>query len=821
AVYIAQWSRDEYTVTYQPGEHGTFEEQSTTGLHYGDTTPEGPDAANRHENGWTFLGWSPAVRTEVTGTITYVALWNQDDYAVVYQPGEHGTFEEQRTSGLHYGDATPEEPDAANHHEAGWSFTGWTPSVEETVNGNAVYTAQWSRDEYSVTYQPGEHGTFEEVAVPGLHYGDATPEEPDAGNNHEAGWKFIGWSPEVEATVSKTVTYVAQWEQEAYTVIYLPGRHGTFETTAVRDLHYGDTTPEAPDAMNQHEAGWSFAGWDPMPESTVSGNATYIAQWSQDEYTVIYQPGEHGTFEEASTPGLHYGDITPEGPNAAENHENGWSFTGWAPKVEDTVSGSATYVAQWSQDEYTVTYQPGEHGTFEEASTLGLHYGDTTPEGPNAAENHENGWSFTGWTPMVEDTVSGSATYVAQWSQDEYTVTYQPGEHGRFVEKSVAGLHYGDTTPEGPNAAENHENGWSFTGWAPMVEDTVSGNAIYVAQWSQDEYTVTYQPGEHGTFEEASTAELHYGDTTPEGPNAAENHEPGWSFTGWTPMVEDTVSGNATYVAQWSQDEYTVTYQPGAHGTFEEASILGLHYGDTTPEGPNAAENHENGWSFTGWAPSVEATVSGSVVYVAQWSRDEYTVTYQPGEHGTFEETSMRGLHYGDTTPEGPNAAENHENGWSFTGWAPKVEDTVSGSATYIAQWSQDEYTVTYQPGEHGTFEEASTAGLHYGDATPEGPNAAENHEPGWSFTGWTPMVEDTVSGSATYVAQWSQAEYTVTYQPGEHGTFAEASTSGLHYGDTTPKGPDAAENHEPGWSFTGWEPTVEGTVSGNAVYAA
>ncbi len=53
-----------------------------------------------------------------------------------------------------------------------------------------------------------------------------------------------------------------------------------------------------------------------------------------------------------------------------ENHENGWSFTGWAPKVEDTVSGSATYVAQWSQDEYTVTYQPGEHGTFEEASTL-------------------------------------------------------------------------------------------------------------------------------------------------------------------------------------------------------------------------------------------------------------------------------------------------------------------------------------------------------------------------------------------------------------------------------------------------------------------
>ncbi len=119
------------------------------------------------------------------------------------------------TSGLHYGDATPEGPDAASHHESGWSFAGWTPAVEETVNGNAVYIAQWSRDEYSVTYQPGAHGTFEEVAAAGLHYGDATPEEPDAANNHEAGWRFTGWSPEVEATVSKTVTYVAQWEQEA------------------------------------------------------------------------------------------------------------------------------------------------------------------------------------------------------------------------------------------------------------------------------------------------------------------------------------------------------------------------------------------------------------------------------------------------------------------------------------------------------------------------------------------------------------------------------------------------------------------------------
>ncbi len=42
SICAAQWSRNEYTVEYLPGGHGTFERR-TSGLHYGDATPEGPD----------------------------------------------------------------------------------------------------------------------------------------------------------------------------------------------------------------------------------------------------------------------------------------------------------------------------------------------------------------------------------------------------------------------------------------------------------------------------------------------------------------------------------------------------------------------------------------------------------------------------------------------------------------------------------------------------------------------------------------------------------------------------------------------------------
>ncbi len=107
--------------------------------------------------------------------------------------------------------------------------------------------------------------------------------------------------------------------------------------------------------------------------------------------------------------------------------------------------------------------------------------------------------------------------------------------------------------------------------------------------------------------------------------------------------------------------------------------------------------------------------------------RNEYTVEYLPGGHGTFErEREHQGLHYGDATPEGPDAVNNHEAGWSFAGWSPSWEASVTGNAVYIATWNRNEYTVTYQPGEHGTFEEQSTSGPHYGDATPEAPDAKE-----------------------------------------------------------------------------------------------
>jgi len=385
-------------------------------------------------------------------------------------------------------------------------------------------------------------------------------------------------------------------------------------------------------------------------------------------------------------------------------------------------------------------YYPGEEVTV--LGQGGISWSHHTFEGWNTT----SGGSGTDYAE--DDTFDmgyADVELFAQWEPIDYTVTYAPGEHGTFDSDVTGGLHFGDDTPEAP--ATPGDEGWEFDGWDPDPTETVEGNATYTAQWVQI-FTVTYDPGEHGTFDPDVTNGLHLGDSTPEAP--ATPGEPGWSFDSWSPTPTTTVEGTATYVAQWTQDEYTVTYEPGTQGTFETQETTGLHYNDDTPEAPETTGNP--GFTFTGWSPLVAELVTGDATYVAQWSEDVYTVKYQPGEHGTFDEQVTGDLTYGDPTPDAP--ATPGDPGWEFTGWDPEPTETVTSDATYVAQWTQIDYTVTFQPGDHGTFAEQVTPGLHYDDPTPDPP--VTTGETGWAFAGWEPSVAETVSGNATYVAQWT-----------------------------------------------------------------
>jgi len=800
--YTATWTQDSYSVTYAPGTQGTFSAQTTDGLHLGDSTPAAP-ATTPGNTGWNFNGWSPAPSATVTGDITYTATWAKDSYTVSFAPGTEGTFTAQTTSGLYYGDFTPTAPTPAGN--PGYSFAGWSPALGTNVTGTVTYTAQWTRDSYSVTYEPGTQGTFSAQTSTGLHYGDTTPAAP-ASVPGNAGWNFNGWTPAVASTVTGNATYVATWAQNTYSVTFAPGSQGTFSPVTTDNLHYSDLTPAAP--ATPGNTGWTFAGWSPAVATNVTATATYTATWTQNEYTVTYDPGSEGAFSTTVITGLHYGDTTPAAPASIPGN-TGWNFNGWTPAVAPTVTGNATYTATWAKDTYSVTFAPGTQGAFSAVNTDGLHYGDLTPTAPATPGNA--GWTFTGWSPAVATNVTATVTYTAQWAQESYSVTYAPGTQGTFNAQVTTGLHMGATMPAAP-AATPGSAGYSFAGWSPTPAATVTGDVTYTAQWTQNNYTVTFAPGTHGAFSSQVNTNLHYGDVMPTAP--ATPGDPGWTFAGWDATPSLLVSGTVTYTATWTRDAYTVSYMPGLYGTFAATQTTGLHYGDATPAAPTATPG-QPGWSFDGWSPAPTSTVTGTAIYVATWTQTLYTVSFEPGTQGTFITDTHLSLTYGSPTPVAPAVTGN--NGWTFTGWSPALSSLVTGNATYVAQWEQDNYTVSYLPGTQGAFNAQVGTNLHYGDTTPAAPATPGNS--GYTFTGWSPVVASTVTGNAIYTAQWSQDSYTISFEPGTKGTFSAQSTSGLHYGEVTPPSPTVTGT--PGYSFTGWSPTLSNLVSGSVTYIA
>lgn len=84
-------------------------------------------------------------------------------------------------------------------------------------------------------------------------------------------------------------------------------------------------------------------------------------------------------------------------------------------------------------------------------------------------------------------------TVLKVYFKKSYTVTYKPGTQGTFVEQVNPELDYGVDTPEFKGTPEGNE-GYDFVGWDKEIADTVTENAVYVAQWEPWKYFIKYDP---------------------------------------------------------------------------------------------------------------------------------------------------------------------------------------------------------------------------------------------------------------------------------------------------------------------------------------
>lgn len=330
------------------------------------------DIADYYTGNYEFYGWyddgawnnykaNPAnppagLKEKTVNGWTNLKCMVYDKYQVVYFQSEEALRDFQndhsKTEGRLYSTtalfgSTLPTADAPTPTRTGYTFKFWSREGQngdvtgQTVNGWTNLYAVWEKNTYTVTYTDGVNGeAFADQAYT-AKYEDATP--AFEGTPARAGYKFLGWEPTVAETVTENATYVAQWEK-LYTVTYTDGAKGkAFEDQVFTDLESGTKTPEFNGTPTRK--GYKFAGWEPVVSETVTENVTYTAQW-EELYTVTYTDGVKGkAFKDQVYSDLESGTATPKFDGKPKR--SGYTFTGWSPKVTDTVTKDVTYVAQW------------------------------------------------------------------------------------------------------------------------------------------------------------------------------------------------------------------------------------------------------------------------------------------------------------------------------------------------------------------------------------------------------------------------------------------------------------------------------------------
>ena len=280
---------------------------------------------------------------------------------------------------------------------------------------------------YAVTYTDGVEGeeVFTDQVYSNLQSGVATPAFD--GTPTREGYDFIGWLPTLAATVTRDVTYVAQWREKSpepttYTVTYTDGLDGeeVFADQVYSDLASGTATPAFNGTPTRD--GYKFTGWNPAVAETVTGNATYTAQWEKEEtppaetYTVTYTDGVEGeeVFADQVYSDLASGTATPAFNGMPTR--DGYKFTGWNPAVAETVTGNATYTAQWEKVIIPPTPTPSVYPLTITKQIVGL---DTVPADYAVTVTITNKYG----TVVRTVTLKANETKTIYLSYGEYTLT--------------------------------------------------------------------------------------------------------------------------------------------------------------------------------------------------------------------------------------------------------------------------------------------------------------------------------------------------------------------------------------------------------------
>jgi len=367
--YWAKWTINQYTITFDT-DGGSEVAPITQDYGTAITAPADPT-----REGYTFTGWDKTIpATMPAGDMTITAQWTVNQYTITYDL-DGGTAEGNPDTYTVETDAfTLKNPTRPGYTFTGWSGTGLTGEDNLTVTipkgstGNRSYTAHWSLNTYSITYDLNGGTASGNPTSYTVESATITLNQPT-----KTGYTFTGWSgTDLVGEDNLTVTipagstgdrsYTAHWSLNTYSITYdLNG--GTVSGNP--DFY---TVESAAITLNQPtRIGYTFTGWSgtnltgednltvTIPTGSI-GNRSYTAHWSLNTYSITYDLDGGTAFGNPDSYTVESAAITLNEPTKAGYVFTGWSGTDLVGEDNLTVTipagsiGDRRYTAHWEFD---------------------------------------------------------------------------------------------------------------------------------------------------------------------------------------------------------------------------------------------------------------------------------------------------------------------------------------------------------------------------------------------------------------------------------------------------------------------------------------
>ena len=534
-------------------------------------------------------------------------------------------------------------------------------------------------EEYTVTYTDGVDGeeVFADQVYSDLRKDSTTP--AFNGTPTRTGYTFAGWEPEVAATVTQTVTYVAKWEAKKANVHLMIFKSGDLSKPIV-DVPYaadklaGDTidlTKIDPssylDFDFEIDGGWYDDGMfnsykrylDGLQDKPaglekllITGNwqnlklivteLVPVVYFDSLESLTAYQNDHSKTEGILRTTKARVGSALPtaDAPTATRD---GYTFTFWSREGQttdvtgQTVNGWTNLYANWKVTPHNIYayarlnsyFAPLTTSEFDTPVTLNEATLSRLGLGSYNSLGYISIGSFTfDAMPLTSDLYFGDDAELSAVAEKLATdIALETGVSDKIAEKIAWTALYKTVNEEDMEPGYPAEAGYQLSGNLNLASVTFRAGAENVENMPAVNYT--YDDGAIDFYD------FYFAGDTITLPTTEPTRE-GYSFKGWSVEV---------IPAENDADHLD------ADGADDAADETLLKAGDT--------------YTIT----------AGGVIFTAQWEKKTFTVKYYlPDETGAWVEKKMDtvdSVDYATYSLWTPNA----EDGYEFSGWYQKPAD--------------------------------------------------------------------------------------------------------------------------------------------------